>query len=212
MLFYHNLILCLTTLAAIFLSNQEILVLLKIIFVTVHIILVLYSQRNVKLKIPSACLPTSRSVSFAHHIPRCQLCSLHIPLRNHKAQTTQTHSRCHHANESLSFLTEPLYNSLKLELLFVVYHQPGCWCHSTHPKPLGPMGILPNIHTNFYVSWNKIIRPGNDTLSIHLSIQIITKGLCGSDAPLRSGSFEMDRARGKKMTPLVKLLIEKHRY
>lgn len=86
MLFYHNLIVCFTTFTIIFLSNLEVLVLLKILFswMLIPSHFAIFSQRNVKLKIPSARFSASHSVSLLPTIPSWPLCSLHIPLRNNK--------------------------------------------------------------------------------------------------------------------------------
>jgi hypothetical protein len=79
----------LTTLTVIFLSNLEVLVLLKnLVIVTINIILAIISQKNVKLLVPSASFSVSHSVSFTPDSPNYQLWGLHVPLKNNKPPKT----------------------------------------------------------------------------------------------------------------------------
>lgn len=191
MLFFHNLIVCFTTLTIIFLSNLEVLVLLKILFswmlISSHFAIL--SQRNVKLKIPSACFSASHSVPFTPNSPSWPLCSLHVPLRNNKPP------------QPIPNATMPMGPHLFSQNLFASPQTSSysfyLWCTgitAVNPQPL-PIRLLPKRLMNLYFSWNETVRPGKDTLPIHLSIQIVTKGLQGSDAPLRIWGFEMDKTR-----------------
>lgn len=159
----------------------------------------IFSQRNAKLKIPSACFSASHSVSFTTNIPGCPLCSLHIPLRNNKPPKPIPDATIPMPHLfSQNFFANPQTSSYSLYL----------WCTSiiaVKPQPL-PIRFLPKRHIHSYFSWNETVRPGNDTLSVHLSIQIVTKGLQGSDAPLSSWKV-WNGQNQKRRTALVKPLI-----
>lgn len=148
--------------------------------------------------------PFSHSVSFTPNSPSCPLCSLHIPLRNNKPP------------QPIPDATMPMGPHLFSQNLFASPQTSSyslyLWCTgitAVKPQPL-PIRLLPKRLMNLYFSWNETVRPGKDTLSIHLSIQIVTKGLQGSDAPLRIWEV-WNGQNQKKRTALVKSLIGKHR-
>lgn len=152
MLFYHNLIACFTTFTIIFLSNLEVLVLLKnLIFMNVNIISfchILSKERQTKNPFCTFfCLP--RCIHYSYYSQLAIVLSPHPP---QKQQTTTAHSDA----------TMPMGRHLSSQNLFASPQTPSyslyLWCTgiiAVNPQP-PPMRILPKYTYSFQLlmTWN----------------------------------------------------------